>query len=63
MVDLESSSSIVGGANDDVINFGDDAVDAVVMLVTVGTDVTNAAIGVVEVDDVSSVDLIFLRKS
>ena len=60
MVDSESSSSIVGGANDDVINFGDDAVDAVVMLVTVGTDVTNAAIGVVEVDDV---DLIFLRKS
>ena len=60
MVDSESSSSIVGGANDDVINFGDDAVDAVVLLVTVGTDVTNAAIGVVEVDDV---DLIFLRKS
>ena len=60
MVDSESSSSIVGGANDDVINFGDDAVDAVVMLVSVGTDVTNAAIGVVEVDDV---DLIFLRKS
>ena len=60
MVDSKSSSSIVGGANDDVINFGDDAVDAVVLLVTVGTDVTNAAIGVVEVDDV---DLIFLRKS
>ena len=60
MVDSESSSSIVGGANDDVINFGDDAVDAVVLLVCVGTDVTNAAIGVVEVDDV---DLIFLRKS
>ena len=60
MVDSESSSSIVGGANDDVINFGDDAVDAVVLLVSVGTDVTNAAIGVVEVDDV---DLIFLRKS
>ena len=60
MVDSESSSSIVGGANDDVINFGDDAVNAVVLLVSVGTDVTNAAIGVVEVDDV---DLIFLRKS